>query len=171
MKRRNFVGQSTSILMMAMESPNTNSWEQRQVIGATLLAVVNEWLSGLDKVSTCGNLPHMPRSALISIFGGGDSETEKSQSAKICLNFNFWGGVFRNWKVTKCQDLPKFQSSGGVFRNWKVTKCQDLPKFQFSGGGGGYSETEKSQSAKICLNFNFRGGIPKLKSPKVPRSA
>ena len=41
--------------------------------------------------------------------------------------------------------------------------------------GGGYSETEKSQSAKICLNFNFRGGgvggILKLKSHKVPRSA
>ena len=38
----------------------------------------------------------------------------------------------------------------------------------------GYSETEKSQSAKICLNFNFRGGgggILKLKSHKVPRSA
>ena len=58
----------------------------------------------------------MPRSALISIFGGG----------------------------------------GGVFWNWKVTKCQDLPKFQFSGRG--YSKTEKSQSAKICLNFNFREG-------------
>ena len=26
------------------------------------------------------------------------------------------------------------------------------------GGGGGDSATEKSQSAKICLNFNFRGG-------------
>ena len=69
--------------------------------------------------------------------GGGYSETEKSESAKMCLNFNFWGG--------------------GVFWNWKVRKCQDVPKFQFSGGGG-YSETEKSQSAKICLNFNFRGG-------------
>ena len=28
--------------MVAMESPNTSSWEQRQVIGATLLAVVND---------------------------------------------------------------------------------------------------------------------------------
>ena len=26
------------------------------------------------------------------------------------------------------------------------------------GGAVGYSETEKSSSAKICLNFNFRGG-------------
>ena len=164
----------------------------------------------------------MPRSASISIFGGGEgySETEKSQSAKICLNFNFQGGLFWNWKVTKCQDLPQFPFSGGgggilklkshkvprsasisifrggilklkshkvprsasisiwgailklkshkvprsasisifrgVFWNWKVTKCQDLPQFQFLGGG--YSETEKSQSAKICLNFHFRGG-------------
>ena len=62
------------------------------------------------------------------------------------------GGIFWNWKVTKCQDLPKFQFSGGgggVFWNWKVTKCQDLPKFQFWG----------------------EGGILKLKSDKVPRSA
>ena len=38
-----------------------------------------------------------------------------------------------------------------------VSHWEDLPKFQFSGGGE-YSETEKSQSAKICLNFNFRKG-------------
>ena len=63
----------------------------------------------------------------------GYSETEKSQSTKICLNFNFRGR---------------------------------------GGGKVGYSETEKSQSAKICLNFNFgEGGILKLKSHKVPRSA
>ena len=38
---------------------------------------------------------------------------------------------------------------------------------------GGYSETEKSQSAKIYLNLNFpvgRGGILQVKSHKVPRS-
>ena len=77
------------------------------------------------------------------------------------------GGVFCNWKITKCQDLPKFQFSGGgggggilqLENTQSPTKCQDLPKFKFSGGGGGgYSATEKSQSAKICLNFNFRGG-------------
>ena len=38
-----------------------------------------------------------------------------------------------------------------------VSHWEDLPKFQFWGGGG-YSETEKSQSAKICLNFNFFWG-------------
>ena len=66
---------------------------------------------------------------------------EKSQSAMICLNFNFWRGGFWNSKVTKCHDLPKFQFSGGkgVFWNWKVTNCHDLPKFQFSGGGVGGS--------------------------------
>ena len=39
--------------------------------------------------------------------------------------------------------------------------------------GGGYSETEKSQSGKICLNLNFPGGggILKLKRHKVARSA
>ena len=67
------------------------------------------------------------------------------------------GGVFWNWKVLKCQDLPKFQfSGGGVFWNWKVLMCQDLPKFQFSGGGGILKL--KSQSAKISDNFHFWGG-------------
>ena len=37
------------------------------------------------------------------------------------------------------------------------SKCQDLPKFQFSGGGG-CSVVAKTQSAKICLHFNFRRG-------------
>ena len=77
--------------------------------------------------------------------GGGYSETEKCQSAKICLNFNLGG-----------------------YSEIEKSKCQDLPKFQFSGG---YSETEKCQSAKICLNFNWGGGILKLKSVKVPRYA
>ena len=59
-----------------------------------------------------------------------------------------------------------------------MLKCQDLIKFQFWGGGGfwgkergdggrrggmgGYSwqvTTEKSSSAKICLNFNLGGGV------------
>ena len=35
------------------------------------------------------------------------------------------------------------------------SKCQDLPKFQFSGGGDVLKV--KTQSAKICLNFNSRG--------------
>ena len=41
-------------------------------------------------------------------------------------------------------------------------------RFQASWGGGGYSEvkTENTQSAKICLNFNFQvmGGYSKVKT-------
>ena len=95
----------------------------------------------------------VPRSALISIFwgfflgvgcGGGILQL-KSQSANICLNFNFRGG-------------------GGRVSATEKFKYQDLPKFQFFAfffGGVGvwqYSAIEKTQSAKICLNFNFRGG-------------
>ena len=74
----------------------------------------------------------------------------KTQSAKICLNLNWGGGVFWNVK-TQCQDLPKFQFLGvGVF--WKV----------------------KTQSAKICLNLNCGGGgggYSGKSKPKVPRFA
>ena len=45
----------------------------------------------------------------------------KTQSAKICLNFNFRGG-------------------GGGCSGKSNPKCQDLPKFQFSRGGGGVLE-------------------------------
>ena len=75
----------------------------------------------------------MPR-----LGGGGYSETEKSQSAKICLNFNFRGG-------------------GGNSETEKSQSAKICLIFNFFWGGG-YSETEKSQSAKICLNFNFFWG-------------
>ena len=52
-----------------------------------------------------------------------------------------------------------------------------MPKFQFLGEGG-YSgvKTENTQSAKICINFNFGGGggvtlESKLKILKVSRYA
>ena len=58
-----------------------------------------------------------------------------------------------------------------MYSETEKSKCQDLPKFQFFGGG---ILKLKSQSAKICLNFNFfgGGGILKLKSQsaKIPRS-
>ena len=38
-------------------------------------------------------------------FGGGYSETKKSQSAKICLKFNFPGGGYSETQKSKCQDL------------------------------------------------------------------
>ena len=37
----------------------------------------------------------------------------KTQSAKICLNFNLGGGVVLEIQNPKCQDLPKFQFLGG----------------------------------------------------------
>ena len=81
---------------------------------------------------------------------------------------NGWGGVFCNWKITKCQDLPKFEfsSGGGVFCNWKITKCQDLPKFDFSSGGGGILQL-KNHKGQDLPKFEFpRGGILQLKNHK-----
>ena len=43
-----------------------------------------------------------------------------------------------------------------AYSNRQNPKCQDLPKFQFSGGG--HCQV-KTQSAKICLNFNGGGRI------------
>ena len=67
----------------------------------------------------------------------------KSQSAKICLNFNLGRGGGREGRCVlesqnpKCQDMPKFQYSRGCgVLESQNPKCQDLPKFQFSGGGG-----------------------------------
>ena len=59
---------------------------------------------------------------------------------------------------SQCQDLPKFPlGEGGDSPNWKYSKCQYVPKFQFFGGGGGISETENTQSGKVCINFH--GGV------------
>ena len=44
-----------------------------------------------------------------------------------------------------------------MFCTSKNSKCQDLPKFEFGWGGG--SVPVKTQSAKICLNLNGKGGI------------
>ena len=71
----------------------------------------------------------------------------KTQSAKICLNFNFLGGVLWSSQNSKYQDLPKFQSFGSWLLNSNFWK-----------GAGGYSGVVKTQSTKICLNFNFEGG-------------
>ena len=82
---------------------------------------------GLDKVSTCGNLPHIvlklkslkvPRSAQISIFGGGGgySESEKVKVPRYAqISIFGGGGVIPESEKSKCQDMPKFQFSGGVF--------------------------------------------------------
>ena len=82
--------------------------------------------------------PEVPRSALISIFGRGVGGVLESQNSK-------------------CQDLPKFQYGGGVFGKVKTQRsAQDLPKFQFFWEGMFWKV--KTQSAKICLNFNFQVG-------------
>ena len=121
----------------------------------------------------------------------------KTQSAKICLNFNFrggggvlksqnpkcqdllkfqflgwvggWGeGVLKSQNPKKCQDLLKFQLGGGSVLESQNPKCQDLPKFQF---WWGVFWKVKTQSAKICLNFNWGGQCSGKSKPKVPRSA
>ena len=66
-------------------------------------------------------------------MGGGNLQL-KSQSAKISDNFPL-GGVFCNWKITKYQEMPKFQWGGGYSATEK-SKCQDFWQFSFSGGGG-----------------------------------
>ena len=76
---------------------------------------------------------------------GGYSET---LGLGLYDNFHFGGGVFWNsWTWTLSQF--SFLGGGGYSEteNWKVLKCQDLPKFHFGGvvgRGWGYSETEKS---------------------------
>ena len=83
-------------------------------------------------------------------FGGGVLEV-KSQSAKICLNFNF-GGVLEI-KSQSAMICLNFNLGGGCSGS-QIPKCQDLPipKCHL----GGVLEI-KSQSAMICLNFNFEG--------------
>ena len=68
-----------------------------------------------------------------------------------------WGiqqlvSTYSNYKPV-CSSL-NFNLRGGVFWSSHNSKYQDLPKFQL---GGGCSEVVKTQSAKICLNFNFQG--------------
>ena len=95
--------------------------------------------------------------------GGGYSETEKLQSAKICLNSNFrgvGGGILKlkSYKMPRSALISIF-GGGGVWGVYSETeKLQSAKICLNSNFGGGYSETEKLQSAKIWLNFNFRGG-------------
>ena len=52
-----------------------------------------------------------------------------------------------------------FQNGGGGWGTLpsQNSKFQDQPKFQFSGEGGLCQV--KTQSSKICLNFNLGGGV------------
>ena len=115
---------------------------------------------GLDKVSTCGNLPHIvlklkslkvPTSAQISIWGGG-------------------GGVFWNWKVLKCQDLPKFQFFlGGVFWNWKF-KVPRSAQISIFGGGRGRGEGGRGRGRGEGGRGEGGRGVFWNWKVKVPRS-
>ena len=102
---------------------------------------------------------------------GGTLSQVKTQSAKICLNFNFFGGGGYSqpsqnskwkWKRMICLNF-KFLGGGrrGYSQPSQNSKCQDLPKFQFFLGGG-YSQPSQNSKWKwkrmICLNFKFLGG-------------
>ena len=92
--------------------------------------------------------------------GGGYSETEKSKCQDLPKFQFFWGGGYSETEKSKCQDLPKFQFGGGGDSETEKSKCQDLPKISIFGvgwGGWGGILKLKSQSAKICPNFNFGG--------------
>ena len=113
----------------------------------------------------------------IFFWGGGGICSRKITKCQDLPKFQFpgGGGVICNWKITKCQGLAKFQFSGGggggVICNWKITKCQDLAKFQFSGGGGvicNWKITKCQDLAKF--QFSGGGGNLQLKNHKVPRS-
>ena len=62
------------------------------------------------------------------------------------------------WGVPQdLQDLPKFQISGGVtLSQVKTQSAKICLNFNFWGGGVTLSQV-KTQSAKICLNFKFWG--------------
>ena len=58
----------------------------------------------------------------VHILGGGYSGVVKTQNAKICLNFNFGGGL-------------RGEGEGVLWSSQIKTQSQDLAKFQFLGGG------------------------------------
>ena len=111
-------------------------------------------------------------------MGGGWCGTlcqVKTESAKICLDFNF-RGEGGGWWGTLCQvktqsakislDFNFRGEGGGWVGGWWGTLCQVKTQsakicldFYFRmGGWWGTLCKVKTQSAKICLNFNFRGG-------------
>ena len=111
--------------------------------------------------------------------GGWYSQPSQNSKCQDLPKFQFSGGGQRGWcysqpsQNSKCQDLPKFQFSGREEVGWggwysqpsRNSKCQDHLNFNFWGGegcvcvgDGGTLSQVKTQSVKICLNFNFRGG-------------
>ena len=75
--------------------------------------------------------------------GGGILEV-KTQSAKICLNYNWgWGG---GW----------VGGLGGVCSGSQISNCQDLPKFQLGVGGGGVGCSEPNSRTGCCEDFQHK---------------
>ena len=58
---------------------------------------------------------------------------------------------------SKVQDQSKFAWGRGGQTN-SNQKCQDMSKFAWEGGRG-WSRPTQTQSAKICPNLHFRGGV------------
>ena len=78
-----------------------------------------------------------------------DFEDDETEHPRMCLRIGLGIRLHSHW--------PFFWGGGAR----KYSKSQDLAKSQFSGGGwvgGGYSVIENTQSPKIWLNLNFRGG-------------
>ena len=94
----------------------------------------------------CQDLPK------ISIWGGGVFWEVKTQSAKICLNFNFQGGWGWGERV--------------VFWEVKTHSAKICLNFNFGGCVWGVLWESKTQSAKICLNFNWGAGVLGSQNPK-----
>ena len=116
--------------------------------------------------------PHMETPT--SNFARGGILEANTQSAKICLNFNFqgwgevgWGGGggvnILDSNTQKYQDLPKFQWGRG-YSGVKYSKCQDLPKFQW--GRGGYSGVKYSKCQDLPKFLWGEGGYSGVKYSK-----
>ena len=101
--------------------------------------------------------------------GGGYSDLNFGQLTSEVSIWG-WGGGNLSSQNFKCQDLPKFQFwGGGVYSDLNFGQL----KSEVFIWGGGYSDLNfgqlkpevfigggqvKTQSAKICLNFNWGGG-------------
>ena len=105
-----------------------------QLAGRRPCNVANEMVSLGDTAISL----HILQLPLTGEAGRGVFWKVKTQSAMICLNFNFQEG------------------GGGVFWEVKTQSAKICLNFNFQGGGGMFWEV-KTQSAKICLNFNFLG--------------
>ena len=139
---------------------------------------------GLDKVSTCSNSRYSENLGLglsdnFHLGEGHSGVNFGHPKSEVFQNGGGYSGV--NFGHPKSE---VFQNGGGysgvnfghpkseVFRNGGGLFQSKLWSFPIFGGWGGTLSQVKTQSAKICLNFNLGGGVLSAKSKlKVPRSA